>query len=119
LKSNLPNGKKEVTKRQNAIKKCTDTITKIQERMAGMEAFLAGIGGMITDEESKMLILQKHNNLIQQELMKYLNAEKRRLIAGIEKLWDKYAVSAQELEKERTETLNELKGFLTELNYLN
>jgi type I restriction enzyme M protein len=73
---------------------------------------------MITDEEAKTLILQKHNNLVQQELLKYLNAEKRKLIAGIEKLWDKYAISAQQLEKERTDTLNQLNQFLTELNYL-
>jgi type I restriction enzyme M protein len=119
LQSIVPGDKKELTKHKKDIKKCTDTIAKIQQRMAGLEAFLASIGGMITDEEAKTLILQKHNNLVQQELLKYLNAEKRKLIAGIEKLWDKYAVSAQQLEKERTETLNELNEFLTELNYLN
>jgi type I restriction enzyme M protein len=119
LQTGLPTEKKELTKLKTAIKKCTETIAKIQERMAGLEAFLASIGGIITDEEAKTLILQKHNNLVQQELMKYLNAEKRNLIAGIEKLWDKYAVSSQELENARTETLNELNGFLTELKYLN
>jgi type I restriction enzyme M protein len=119
LQNNLPIDKKELTKRKNAIKKCTGTIAKIHERMKGLNDFLEGIGGIITDEEAKTLILQKHNNLVQQELLKYLNAEKRKLIAGIEKLWDKYAVSSQELENERTNTLNELNGFLTELNYLN
>jgi type I restriction enzyme M protein len=119
LRSNLPTEKKEFTKRKTALKKCTETIAKIQQRMAGLEAFLVRIGGIITDEEAKNLILQKHNFLVQQELLKYLNAEKRRLIAGIEKLWDKYAVSLQELESERTDTLNELNTFLTELNYLN
>lgn len=119
LQSNMPTEKKELTKRKTAIKKGTETIAKIQERMAGLEAFLASIGGIITDEEAKTLILQKHNNLVQQELLKYLNAEKRKLIAGIEKLWDKYAVSSQKLELDRTDTLNELNGFLTELNYLN
>jgi len=118
LQSNLPSEKKELTKRNTAIKKCTETIAQIQQRIAGLEAFLASIGGMITDEEAKTLILQKHNNLVQQELLKYLNAEKRKLIAGIEKLWDKYAISAQQLEKERTDTLNQLNQFLTELNYL-
>jgi type I restriction enzyme M protein len=106
-------------KTQTAIKKCTETIARIQQRMAGLEAFLESIGGIITEEEAKTLILQKHNNLVQQELLKYLNAEKRKLIAGIEKLWDKYAVSAKQLEQERTNTLNELNAFLTELNYLN
>jgi type I restriction enzyme M protein len=119
LQSSVPSDKKELTKHKKAIKKCTDTIAKIQQRITGLEAFLESIGGIITDEECKTLILQKHNNLVQQELLKYLNAEKRKLIAGIEKLWDKYAVSAQQLEKERTDTLNELNEFLKELKYLN
>jgi type I restriction enzyme M protein len=119
LQTNTPTDKKELTKRKTAIKKCTETIAKIQEKMAGLEAFLASIGGIITDEECKTLILQKHNNLVQQELLKYLNAEKRKLIAGIEKLWDKYATSSQQLELARTGTLNTLNEFLTELNYLN
>lgn len=114
-----PTDKKEKNKLNNAIKKCLETITQIQERMAGLEAFLKSIGGIITEEEAKTLILQKHNSLVQQELLKYLNAEKRQLIAGIEKLWDKYAVSSQELEIERTATWNELNQFLMELNYLN
>lgn len=119
LQNNLPTEKKELTKRKNAIKKCAETIALIQNRMKGLNDFLAGIGGKITDEEAKTLILQKHNRLVQQELLKYLNAEKRKLIAGIEKLWDKYAISSQELENDRIITLNELNGFLTELNYLN
>lgn len=118
LQTNMPEDKKEKTKRTTAIKKCSDTITKIQERMKGLNEFLESIGGIITDEECKTLILQKHNNLVQRELLKYLNAEKRKLIAGIEKLWDKYAVSSAALETERAGTLNELNEFLTELNYL-
>jgi type I restriction enzyme M protein len=111
--------KKEKTKHSAAIKKCTDSIAQIHEKLQGLTAFLQSIGGIITEEDAKTLILQKHNSLVQQELHKYLNAEKRKLIAGIENLWDKYAVSSQALEIERTDTLNELNGFLTELNYLN
>lgn len=114
-----PTGKKEIAKKVRLIKKCTESITVLEDRMAGLETYLADIGGIITNEEAKTLILQKHNNLVELELLKYLNAEKRKLIAGIEKLWNKYAVSSQELESERTETMNELNGFLTELNYLN
>jgi len=118
LSRNIPEEKKEKTKRNTAIKKCTESITQIQSKMAGLNAFLESIGGIITEEDCKALILQKHNSLVQQELLKYLNAEKRKLIAGIEKLWDKYAVSSQKLELDRTDTLDELNVFLTELNYL-
>jgi type I restriction enzyme M protein len=92
---------------------------KIETKLDGLDKFLEKIGGVITNEECKQLILQKHNNLIRLELGKYLNAEKRKLIGGIEKLWDKYAVHAEFLENERAATLNKLNGFLRELNYLN
>lgn len=92
---------------------------KIETKLNGLDNFLVKIGGIITEEECKQLILQKHNNLVRQELGKYLNAEKRRLIGGIEKLWDKYAVPANYLENKRAVTLDKLNGFLTELNYLN
>ncbi|MCF8143533.1 MAG: hypothetical protein K9N21_06400 [Deltaproteobacteria bacterium] len=51
------------------------------------------------------------------ELSRYLNTEKRRLIAVVENLWDKYAVSSRELGAERTETLKALDGFLQSLGY--
>jgi type I restriction enzyme M protein len=92
---------------------------KIEHRLAGLDNYLKDIGGGITTEECKTLILQKHSNLIQLELMKYLNIEKRKLIAGIEKLWNKYAVSSQILETERELILNKLNTFLTDLKYYN
>lgn len=119
LQIDIPEDMKAKTKRNNAIKKCAESIASIQQRMKGINDFLISIGGVITDEEAKNLVLQKHNNLVQQELSKYLSAEKRKLIAGIENLWDKYAVSSKELENERTNTLKELNEFLMELKYLN
>lgn len=93
-------------------------IEKLETRINGLDDFLVSIGGVITAEECKELILQKHNHLVRLELGKYLNHEKRLLIGGIEKLWDKYAVPADFLERERAATLDKLNGFLTELNYL-
>ncbi|CAD0226778.1 Type I restriction-modification system [Planktothrix agardhii] len=48
-----------------------------------------------------------------------MNGAKRALIALVEKLWDKYAVSSRELEAERSQTLTELNEFLVKLGYLN
>ena len=76
------------------------------------------IGGQLTKEEAKPLILKKLYDLAGNELNRYLNAEKRRLIAVVENLWDKYAVSSRELEQERSETLKTLDGFLRGLGYL-
>jgi type I restriction enzyme M protein len=91
---------------------------KITDNKNGLDDFLKNIGGIITSDECKTLILQKHNSLVQEELLKYLNAEKRKLIAGIEKLWDKYAVHSQTMEAERQNTLKKLNKFLNQLNYL-
>lgn len=113
-----PTDKKLKGQYKKTIKNLKEDNDKMKERMAGLDAFLEGIGGVITAEECKTLILQKHNSLVQQELMKYLNAEKRRLIAGIEKLWDKYAVPSQQLEIQRQGSLDKLNVFLEELDYL-
>jgi type I restriction enzyme M protein len=77
------------------------------------------IGGLLTTEEAKELILQKLYDWVREQLTRYLNGAKRALIALVEKLWDKYAVSSQELEAERSQTLGELNEFLVKLGYLN
>jgi len=51
-------------------------------------------------------------------MMSYPDAEKRVLIAVVENLWDKYAVSSRELEQARGVTLKVLDGFLQGLGYL-
>ena len=90
----------------------------LQKRIAGLDAELEAIGGMITPEEAKRLILQKLYDLIANELTRYLNTEKRLLIAVFEKLWDKYAVSARAIEAERDSTMRELGRHLDKLGYL-
>jgi len=78
---------------------------------------VAVIGQPITNEEARDLILQKHHDLMQEQLDRYLNREKCTLVALVEKLWDKYAVSRNGLEKDRDDVLTKLNEFLTALNY--
>ena len=106
---------KDDKKKINALEKDKSTL-ETQINMA--KTMLQEIGGQITEEEAKNLILKKLYVLINQELERYLNAEKRSLIAGIEKLWDKYFISSHDLEKERNKTLQELNGYLKGLGYL-
>jgi hypothetical protein len=84
----------------------------LQARLARTDALLAAIGGQLTEEEARRLILKKLYDLVCNDLNRDLNAEKRGLFAVVENLRDKYAVSSRELESERTETLNTLDGFL-------
>jgi len=89
----------------------------LNARLAKTDAILAAIGGQLTEAEARELILKKLYDLVTNELNRYLNAEKRRLIAVVENLWNKYAVSSRELESQRAETLKTLEGFLQSLGY--
>ena len=90
----------------------------LNARLAKTDALFAQVGGKLTDEEAKTLILKKLHDLATHELNRYLNAAKRHLIQSVETLWDKYAVSSRALETERTATLTALDGFLTGFGYL-
>jgi type I restriction enzyme M protein len=63
------------------------------------------------------LILKKLYDWVSEQLTRYLNGEKRGLVAKVENLWDKYAVSSQEMESQREQTLGQLNEFLVKLGY--
>lgn len=107
---------KELAKAYNARQKDQEILTA---RLASLDRLLADAGGRITAEESQRLILQKHFDLINNQLQRYLNTEKRALVAAYENLFDKYFTPAQQLETQRADTMAELHDFLTQLNYLN
>jgi type I restriction enzyme M protein len=112
----------ELDPKNKAEKKKITALNKdkaaLNARLAETDAILAAIGGQLTETEARELILKKIYDLVTHELNRYLNAEKRRLIAMVENLWDKYAVSSRELEAERTKTQKNLEGFLQSLGYL-
>lgn len=111
----LDESKREDKKKIKVLRKDKATL---QARMAKTDALLASMGGQLTEAEAKVLILKKLYDLVNQELNRYLNAQKRKLVQIVENLWEKYAVSSRELETERAETLNALNGFLQKLGYL-
>ena len=92
--------------------------TALKVRIAKTDVLLAAIGSQLTDDEARRLILKKLYDIASTELERYLNAEKRLLIQGVENLWNKYAVSSRELEQQREQTLRQLNGFLEGLGYL-
>jgi type I restriction enzyme M protein len=111
----------ELDPKNKAEKKKITALNKdkdaLNTRLAKTDDILAAIGGQITEAEARELILKKIYDLVTHELNRYLNAEKRRLIAVVENLWDKYAVSSREMESQRAETLKTLDGFLKGLGY--
>lgn len=112
--ANLDSASKESKKKIIALNKDK---AALEARLAKTDAILSTIGGQLTEEDARRLILKKLFDLAASELNRYLNAEKRALIAGVEKLWDKYAVSSRQLEQERAKTLAKLDGFLVALGY--
>ena len=100
----------------NALKRDKNVL---QTRIDKTDVTLKSIGGRLTEDEAQQLILQKLYDLVNKELNRYLNAEKRKIIQLVENLWDKYAVSSRELENERAVTLQTLRGHLERLGYWN
>ena len=92
--------------------------TALAKRLATADAVLAQIGGQLSEDEARELILVKLYDIARAELERYLNAEKRSLVLGVENLWDKYAVSSRELEAERDATMKTLDELLAKLDYL-
>ena len=112
---NLDGANKDDKKKIAALNKDKATL---KERLAKTDGLLTVIGGQLSEEEARRLILKKLYDLANTELNRYLNAEKRGLIHMVENLWDKYAVPTRKMESERTETLKMLDGFLKGLGYL-
>ncbi|ACK66969.1 type I restriction-modification system, M subunit [Rippkaea orientalis PCC 8801] len=92
--------------------------TALELRLSRIDGLLTEIGGQLRDDEAKRLILKKLYDWVKDQLTRYLNGEKRVLVAKVENLWDKYAVSSRELEAQREETLGELNEFLSKLGYI-
>ena len=105
---------KERKKRLAALERDRETL---RQKLAHLDTELEAIGGVITADEAKRLILKKLYDLISNGLARYLNGEKRATLAVFERLWDKYAVSARSIEHERAATMHELDSYLTKLGY--
>jgi len=116
--SRLANLDPEVKTEKKKITALNKDKNTIQKRLAKVDGLYADIGGQLSEEEARRLILKKLYDIANSELNRYLNAEKRRLVLSVENLWGKYAISSRELEDARTGTLEKLDRFLTGLGYI-
>lgn len=117
---------KAVTKAKDDLKKITKEYNAnmndkelLQIFLGKLDIQLEEVGGVITEQESKDIILKKHFDLINTQLNRYVDNEQRALVFAIENLYSKYAVSAKELEDSRDVVMEELNQFLMDLKYLN
>ncbi len=71
----------------------------------------------ITSDEAQTLILERFARLLHEEFDDYLRQYQRTLIAAVENLHNKYAVTAKEIIAMRDEQAQQLDQFLVELGY--
>ena len=117
--SKVIEAKKQIAEIGKQVTSLTKDKTIITNKLSKLDDLLTEIGGMITTDAAQKLILKKHFDIINNQLQRYLNAEKRTLIGAYENLFGKYFVSADSIEKDRNNTMKELNNFLTALKYLN
>ena len=106
-------GKAELKKR----KALTEDVATLTATIARFHALVQEIGGVVTTEEARELILQKHHDLVAGCLQRYVQAEERALFGIFENLFTKYSTSSKTMEGARQTTLGELQGFLSKLGY--
>lgn len=106
--------KKNELKKRKAL---NDDVTTLKATIARFHTLVQEIGGVITTEEARELILNKHHDLIAGCLQRYVLAEERHLFGIFENLFAKYRTSSKSMEDARQSTLGELQGFLNKLGY--
>ncbi len=67
--------------------------------------------------EARTVIIDRLRTLLLDIYHGYLGAEQRACVKAVENLWDKYAVTARQIEAERDEVSRQLQDFLVELGY--
>src|SRR5262249_10726048 len=109
----------ERSEAKSKAKRLRNDITTLERHIESIQRLTDSIGGMITESEAKALILQKHHDLVAEQLNRYLNAEKRGLLNVFENLWEKYAMASTKLDTLRQQTTAYLNNVLANLNYRN
>ena len=71
----------------------------------------------ISPEQAREVILERLKRTLLSTYESYLRADQRECLARLENLHDKYAVTAEDIEKRRDEASAKLRFFLVELGY--
>jgi type I restriction enzyme M protein len=81
------------------------------------DELIAAARAKITPDQAKSLILARLRKVLGEQFDGYLRQHQRSLIAAVENLHDKYAVTAQSILEDRDREAKSLDGFLVELGY--
>ena len=89
----------------------------IREVEKKKEEMLAAARAKISEDEARLLILERFRRLLTDEFDGYLRQYQRGFVAAVENLWDKYAVTTKQILAERDREADQLNLFLKELGY--
>jgi type I restriction enzyme M protein len=81
------------------------------------EDLVASARAKISSDEARKVITERLGRQLSAGYQAYLRADQRACIRAIESLWDKYAVTARQIEDARDSATQNLKKFLVELGY--
>ncbi len=81
------------------------------------DELVAQARSQIDPAAAQALILARLHRLLHEQYDDYLRRYRRELVAAVETLWDKYAVTARDILAERDRAAAELERFLVELGY--
>jgi type I restriction enzyme M protein len=114
LFSEKENELEKITSKQNALKQIRKDIKEKNEQL--VEKVRKTIG-TISEAEAEKMVMRKLEDSSSEILNSYLTAQKQKIIAYFENLWDKYSVDVRTLEKERDTHAKELNEYLEKLGY--
>ncbi|MCD4652528.1 restriction endonuclease subunit S, partial [bacterium] len=128
----------KIKKTEKKIQSLTDQISEIDKKLESHDALdkelktlkinireserkkddlVAKAREKISESEAKSLIIERFRTLLINRYDEYLRQYQRGLIAAIENLWDKYAVTAKDILAERDQAAKELDRDFVELGY--
>ncbi|MEM8610804.1 MAG: N-6 DNA methylase [Cyanobacteria bacterium P01_H01_bin.105] len=89
----------------------------IKSTESNRDALVQSAREQISTDEARTVIIARLRKRLMEIYETYLKADQRACVRAIENLWEKYAVTAKEIEAARNEAAKELQAFLVELEY--
>ena len=71
----------------------------------------------ISKDQARVIIVERVGGVLFDCYLQFLKADQRACVATIENLWNKYAITAKQVEDQRNQASKTLKTFLIELGY--
>jgi len=99
-------------------KELKDLKAGIRKVESQMDDLVAKARENIAEEEARTLILQRFHNELVGTYDDYLRQYLRGFITAVDVLWDKYAVTLNDILAERDQEAERLNGYLVELGYV-